>query len=467
MSVFDKTWMDRDSNNLLPSRSEEESSRDSLIGLGRRGFLKGLGVSGVVALTACDRLPLRKAIPYLIAPEEITPGVVVPYASTCTGCPASCGLMVHTRDGRPIKLEGLPEHPHSLGGLCARGQAELRGLYDAGRLRGPTVRGEKVSWKEVDSEVGRSLRNSQGNTPVAVLMHRSMSPTARATVSRFAEKLGAWVTVYAPPGDAVGSIADAYELLDGAPKVPRARLDEVDLLVTVGDDALGTGPDSVPFGAQYAKARERRARGGVFHHLAIEGSLSLTGAGADTRHLATVRERKEILAGVLSELLPGSGNPLEGLVEREQLKSAGKGQRKMALRLSQKLRASAKRSLVTGGSDDLTEQLLIAMINRALGNEGETLLLENDRLYGTDEEPCRNTRGSQIKGVGGSDHPRSKSGGGTSRRRADRQGSFRFEAFGVHHGIVLPRRRRLARSLLRVITPWKAWGDASPYRGGT
>ena len=95
----------------------------------RRNFLKLVGVSaGGAAAAGCSELP-EKLIPYVIQPEEITPGVPVIYASTCQECQAGCGLHVRTREGRPIKLEGNPDHPINRGTLCARGQASIERTY--------------------------------------------------------------------------------------------------------------------------------------------------------------------------------------------------------------------------------------------------------------------------------------------------------------------------------------------------
>src|SRR5450759_5095446 len=78
----------------------------------RRGFLKAAGFTFAGAWAAgCQRAPVERAIPYLIKPDEITPGRAYFYASTCGGCQAACGLLVKSRDGRPVKLEGNPDHP--------------------------------------------------------------------------------------------------------------------------------------------------------------------------------------------------------------------------------------------------------------------------------------------------------------------------------------------------------------------
>src|SRR3989338_3356201 len=104
----------------------------------RRDFLKIMGAfTALLGMAACSRRPIEKIIPYLNPPMDVIPGIANWYSSTCTECPAACGILVKTREGRPIKLEGNPDHPVNEGGLCARGQASLLNLYDPDRLKGP------------------------------------------------------------------------------------------------------------------------------------------------------------------------------------------------------------------------------------------------------------------------------------------------------------------------------------------
>src|SRR5262252_7662770 len=106
-------------------------------GLSRRTFLEVLGYSSVaLALSGC-RPPQQKIIPALKQPTEFTPGVASWFASVCGGCSRGCGTLMKVREGRPIKLEGNPDHPLSEGGLCALAHAQIFGLYDPERLRQP------------------------------------------------------------------------------------------------------------------------------------------------------------------------------------------------------------------------------------------------------------------------------------------------------------------------------------------
>ena len=241
----------------------------------RRGFLKTLGMSGVVALSACERLPVDHALPFLVPPDELTPGTPIRYASTCGACPAACGLLVTVRDGRPIKLEGDPAHPLSRGGLCALGQGHLRGLYDAGRLRAPTVGGAKASWAALDEHVMRGLEAARAaGKSVHVLSETFASPAAKRAAELFAAAHDAvwsqWDGV--ADGGAAATIR-AYSLLDGRSVLPSLDFAPVDRLVVFASDFLASGSDPVGHTRGYAS---RRNDGHGFQHLQVEGNLTLT-----------------------------------------------------------------------------------------------------------------------------------------------------------------------------------------------
>ena len=76
-----------------------------------------------------------------MAPEEITPGEALYYASSYVNGSDYCSILVKTRDGRPIKIEGNPESGITRGGTSARVQASVLDLYDMSRFRGPLKNG--------------------------------------------------------------------------------------------------------------------------------------------------------------------------------------------------------------------------------------------------------------------------------------------------------------------------------------
>src|SRR3990167_2507476 len=144
----------------------DEAVLDEKGGVSRREFLRLMGASVVMAsAAACTRRPVEKIVPYLNKPEEVTLGVANWYASTCDECPAACGILAKTREGRPIKLEGNPDHPMNKGGLCARGQASILNLYDPDRLKGPLQKvgdnWEAASWDKVDETLASLIKGVQ------------------------------------------------------------------------------------------------------------------------------------------------------------------------------------------------------------------------------------------------------------------------------------------------------------------
>ena len=134
----------------------------------RRQFLKTLGLTGSAAvLDTCAPAPPEKLIPYLIAPEEVTPGVATYYATTCRQCPAGCGVVAKVMDGRVIKLEGNPQHPIAHGHLCARGQAAVQSLYDPKRVGMPQARERggalrQITWADAEGVLASRIRDARG-----------------------------------------------------------------------------------------------------------------------------------------------------------------------------------------------------------------------------------------------------------------------------------------------------------------
>jgi thiosulfate reductase/polysulfide reductase chain A len=122
--------------------------------ISRRDFLK-LGAAASAALAVGQFIPPQVAqaarqAGFLNAQGD---GFV---PSMCEMCVWRCGLIAKVRNGRVVKLDGNPQHPHSKGRLCPRGQSGLMNTYDPDRVLTPLIRvgkrGEglfrKASWDE-------------------------------------------------------------------------------------------------------------------------------------------------------------------------------------------------------------------------------------------------------------------------------------------------------------------------------
>jgi molybdopterin-containing oxidoreductase family iron-sulfur binding subunit len=291
------------------------------------------------------------------------------YASVCGACAAGCGILAKGRDGRPIKLEGTPEHPLSRGGLCAVGQASVLSLYDSKRLRQPLSGREAASWPEVDQAIDEtlaSLRASGGR--VRVLTDSVTGPAEEEQIAAFLSQFqdGRHV-IYDPISSS--AVADAHRETHGARVIPRYRFERAEVIVSLGADFLGTWISPVEHAAGYQAGRRLTGNRVRFsYHVQIESRMSLTGSNADGRigvppgttavilaHLAggLARENGERPPWTTLPPCPVEPEELAGLVDR-----LWKGRR--------------GRTLVVCGDNDVTAQRLANYANHLLGNYGGT-----------------------------------------------------------------------------------------------
>jgi len=338
-------------------------------GLDRRDFLTAAGFTFGSALAGCSGAPVERAIPYLVQPDEITPGKAYHYASTCAACPAACGLLVKCRDGRPIKLEGNPAHPLSQGGLCGPGQASILGLYDSRRFAGPLRNGQEVTWEELDAEVLARLEEVRaGGGKVRVLTRTIHSPTTRRALAGFLEGFDDARHVVYDPGPS-SAIRRAHQQTHGASVVPRYRFDSADLIVSFDADFLGTWLSPVEHTAAYRAGRELDSLPPkLSHHVQFESRLSLSGTKADERTTVAPDEIGSVmtrLAGLLAAKAGvefDSGATSTPAVDADRLDD-----------LVERLWSARGRTLVVCGARDSNTQLLANYLNHLLDAYGATL----------------------------------------------------------------------------------------------
>ncbi len=346
------------------SRPPEPPAPGSFL-LGRRRFLAVTGFT--FALAGCGKGSGRKALTQVLSAAGQVPGRFLEYASSCAACPAACGLLVRTRDGRPVKLEGLPSSPVSRGGLCPSGQASLLGLYDKRRYAGPAIDGAKATWAQVDAAVAARLQAPGGE--VRLLSRTSSSPTRRRLVARFLAAVpGAKLVTYDPVSSS--AILDAHARTHGARLLPRVRLERAEAIVGVDADFLGTWIS--PVGHMRGWAEGRSMEGSpprCSWHLQLESRMSVTGAKADVRVPAAPAELVAALNGIAERVARHAGASW----------SAGTATSVPATWLDEaaaKLWAARGKAVLLCGVQDVDAQAVANLVNHWIGAYGTTLDLE-------------------------------------------------------------------------------------------
>ena len=262
---------------------------DELSPLSRKQFLALMAASAAFAATGCTNYRDKgEIVPYSKKPEEITPGVANLYASTCTACPQACGILVKTREGRPVKLDGNPDHPVNQGRSCATGQAAILNLYDPSRLRTPHTgaaasRTGEVTWEQIDTEAVRQLAACvRDGKDIVLITSPVTSPTFEKLLSDFR---AAFPTTRVVVYDRLHQETRraAWEQCYGPVPLPAIAWEKANVIVTLEADILGTEGFTVEQTRKFAGARDILVSDTFVRLYAVEGNMSLTGTNADYR----------------------------------------------------------------------------------------------------------------------------------------------------------------------------------------
>ncbi|MFA6085480.1 TAT-variant-translocated molybdopterin oxidoreductase [Mucilaginibacter sp.] len=345
----------------------------------RRDFLKALGFGvGAVTLAACQKVPVHKSIPYLIKPEEVTPGIANYYSSTYEGS----AILVKTREGRPIKVEGNPNDLLSKGGLSAQAQASVLDLYDNNRIKEPMQNGSETGWAGVDSFVTSQLAAiAAAGKKIRIITSTVHSPSTQAVIAEFITK---YPTAKHTNYDAVSytGIIQANQNSFGKAVLPHYNFDKADVILSFGADFLGTWISGEEFTRQYVQNRNNKSLEAkkMSRHIQFESGMSMTGTNADVRIPIKPSEEGVALVNLYNAL---SGTTLPG-----SKKLANANADKAIILVAKELQAAKGKALVVAGSNDVATQVLVNAINSLLGSYGTTIDLDNpSRQYaGNDAE---------------------------------------------------------------------------------
>ena len=285
----------------------DDFSMDELPGMSRKQFLALLTASAAFAAAGCTNYRDKgEIVPYNKQVEGVVPGIAQHYASTCTGCAATCGILVKTREGRPVKLDGNPDHPVNQGKICAKGQAGILNFYDPNRLRQPLMKGETsgdMTWALANERLTRALTEvaNQGKE-IALLLHPTVSPTYRKVLQDFQRSFPT-ARLYSYELFHSETRRNAWKRCYRSGEPPVIEWGKCDTIVALEADVLGTEGHSVE---QIRAFAERRSVDDLqkFNRLyCVEGSFSQTGANADYRLRLRPDAQLEFVLSLLNEVL--------------------------------------------------------------------------------------------------------------------------------------------------------------------
>jgi len=331
----------------------------------RRRFLQVMAASFALAgLTGCgDEDGRNHEVPWVRNPVHMQPGIPMNYASATLFDGFANGAVISTQNGRPLKVEGNPEHPWSRGGTDVLGQASVLGLYDP--FRSQTVRhlNRPSSWQALAgamAEPAATVRAHRGRG-LRVLTGPVTSPSLAAQLAALQQAYPEmrWHT-HSPV--ARTGLYEGGQATFGRPVETRLHFDRAKVVVSLAGDFLDPGPQQVGCARDWIGARQAAAgQGGLLPMHSAAATPNLTSAKADFHTVAGPGTLAGLADRLLAAVNGGAG-------------SGDAGGDPWLAHAAAALRAARGQSIVvTGTAQPAAEHAAVHRLNAALGNAGHTV----------------------------------------------------------------------------------------------
>lgn len=304
--------------------------------ISRRRFLALLAASAAFGAAGCTSPEDRgKVVPYTKTPPQTITGRPDYYASTFQEGLYAHAVLVKTREGRPVHIEGNDLHPAAQAKTNLRAIADVLSLYDPDRLFQPTIHGEQKSWERAQKDVAAVLQQAKSSArPLLLVTPAVISPTKKKLIAAWRAVLPALTHVSWEPACCLSAFR-AMNNVYGQTVLPRCNLEQAEVLLALGADPLGVAGDAAENIRRFSKNRQlERADGKMSRLYAVEGRMSLSGMNADHRlalRPSRIAEFAFCLAGALHEnfgvalpqgVAPEALGRLEEFCERSSLEQA-------------------------------------------------------------------------------------------------------------------------------------------------
>lgn len=362
---------------------DEFPNRRSLADVDRRDFLKFMGASMMLAgLGGCRSLflPSEKIVPQVKAPEDVIPGRYLHFATAMQFNGPGIGLLATSFEGRPIKIEGNPDHPASGGATDLFAQAAVLELYDPDRSNSVVNEGSVSTYELFLAATNPIWENmiAGGGAGMRVLTPSIYSPTlGRMLASLFAQFPNAQWVRYEPVSH--DNAREGSRLAYGSEYNTYYKLGGAKVVVSLDADFMGSMPDSVRLAGEFMSRRHVTGTdtSQMNRLYVVESTVSLTGAMADHR-LAVKPSQVESVAKALAAALGVDG--ISG--------AAPSGTDKWITALAADLQASPGECVVMAGPEaSAATHALVHAINAKIGAVGATVVITEPIEFSTDNPP--------------------------------------------------------------------------------
>ncbi len=329
----------------------------------RRSFLKVMGATLALAgLSGCVIQPAEKIVPYVRPQEDVLPGKPLFFATAMSIGGIATGVLAKSFEGRPIKIEGSPEHPGSVGATDVLAQASLLDLYDPDRSQQILYHGSPKTWLAFTTAFRAAIAENgkDGGAGVRILTETTTSPTLLAQIKQLQTELPNMKLVQYEPVNADNAMAGA-RMAFGSPAHTVYKFDKAERVLFLDADIF-SGPNP-RYMADAMKTRALPEHGSEMSRFyVVETTPSLVGSKADHRLAVKPSQVSELTKAVAKAVGVSGAN---STYTENAAWVAG---------VAKDLTEHKGKSLVVAGDNQppIVHALAHAM-NAALGNVGQTV----------------------------------------------------------------------------------------------
>lgn len=339
-------------------------------GFSRRRWMQLMGASLALGGMAGCRYKEEQIAPYAFRPQNRVPGVPEKFASTFDFGGVAQPLLATCFDGRPIKLDGNPDHPNSHGASTSFTQARILEPYDPERLRTPMRKDEgnpkpdavhnEQNWEALQ-RFAQPLLSAPDLSSVAFLSEQISSPSLLKLKKQLEAKGAKWF-VYAPI-NSDQQLAGSMQAFGKALR-PHYQFEQAKIILTLDADPLNMDPNGPANARGFALTRDPDQEK-MSRMYAIESQFTLTGAAADHRMSVTSTDMAGFVGSLAAAIEATTGKINPDLPYRE----------KMLACIAQDLVDHKGASMIICGERQPAEvHAAVHALNNKLGNHGKTIL---------------------------------------------------------------------------------------------